>query len=327
MSRIVMMHEAGGPDVLRLENRDTPRPLPGQVLIRVHAIGLNRSDTMVRAGTYPMHKLPASLGFEAAGTIEALGDGVEGLAHGDRVAIIPDSATGYTTYGEHCVVAARLVAPLSPGQSFESGAALWGTILTAYNALIGFAALAPGDVVLISAASSGVGLSAIQLARQAGAIPIALTRQTAKIGQLRDAGAAHVFLSDDGLVDAVRSVTDGKGARVVFDMVGGPLLASLIRATAVGGIVTLNGALVAADAPFPVTEVMIRRLTLRGFVLQELMENAPALASARRLVEQGVADGVIRPIVARTFPLERIADAHRFLESDQQVGKIVVTVD
>lgn len=327
MSRIIIMDAPGGPEVLRRDTRETPRPAADQIVIRVHAFGLNRSDIMVRTGAYPLHRLPASLGFEAAGIVAELGADVTDIAVGDRVSIIPDARAGYTTYGEHAVVPARLVAPIAPDLSFEAASALWGTTLTAYNALIECAALQAGDHVVISAASSGLGLAAVEIARQVNAIPIALTRDKGKTDRLAAAGAAHIFSTADDLPAAVRDVTSGAGARIIFDTVGGPLLAELIRSAATGGIILLNGVLGGTDAMLPVSEVMMRRLTLRGLVLAELMDNQPALARARQFVDRTLTQGAMRPVIAATFPFDRIADAHRFLEANGQVGKVVVTVD
>jgi NADPH:quinone reductase-like Zn-dependent oxidoreductase len=327
MSRVVIMRETGGPEVLRLEQRETPRPGPGEVLIRIGAFGLNRSDTMVRTGAYPLHRLPASLGLEAAGIVETLGAGIAGLAAGDRVAVIPQPTAGFTTYGEHVVVPSHLVVPVSPEMGLAAASGLWGVALTAYQALIRVAGLAAGEQVVVSAASSGLGIAAIQVARQAGAIPLALTRRLDKADRLREAGAAHVFATDADIATAVQGVTNGKGARVVFDSVGAPLLADLVRSAATCGIVLLNGVLGGSEAMLPVAEVMMRRLTVRGIVLVELLEDARALAGACSFIDQGVAAGVIRPLIAATFPLDQIVDAHRFLESGEQVGKVIVTVD
>lgn len=327
MSRIVIMRETGGPEVLRLEHRETPQPGEGAVLIRVRAIGVNRSDAMVRTGAYALHRLPTSLGLEAAGIVERLGAGVTGVAVGDRVAIIPQPTAGYTTCGEHVVVPADLVVPVSPRMSLEAASGLWGVTLTAYQSLVGIAGLAAGDHVIVSAASSGLGVAAIQIARQVGAIPIALTRRQDKAARLREAGAAEVFATDGDIPAAVRDATAGKGARVVFDGVGGALLADLVRSVSTGGIVLLNGMLDGRDAQLPIAEIMMRRATLRGVVLAELLEDAAALARARDFIERGVEAGAIRPLIAAAFPIERIAEAHRFLEAGDQVGKVIVTVD
>lgn len=327
MSRVIIMRETGGPEVLRLEHRDTPQPGCGELLIRVRAIGVNRSDAMVRAGAYPLHPLPASLGLEAAGVVEALGQDVPAFAVGDRVAIIPQPTAGYTTYGEHVVVPAHLVMPVPPQLSLEVASGLWGVTLTAYQALIRVAGLGLGDHVAISAASSGLGIAAIQVARQEGAIPIALTRRKDKADRLREAGAAEVISTDDDIAQSVRAVTNGEGVRVIFDCVGGSLLGELVRCAAAGGIITLNGALGGSAASLPIFEVMMRRLALRGVVLAELLEAEKPLADACEFITRGVAAGTIRPPVAAKFPIERVAEAHRFLESGDQIGKVILTVD
>lgn len=222
------MHEPGGPAVLRLEDQARPEPASGMVLIRVHPIGLNRSDVMVRTGDYPLHPLPSSLGFEAAGVVAGLGPGATGVAIGDRVTILPDASFGTTTYAEHVVVPAQLVVPIAPAMAFEEASALWGAALTAYNALVEFAGVTAGDHVVIPAAANGVGIAAIQFAKCAGAIPIALTRNADKAERLRSAGAAHVIETQGDVAAALHDLTAGEGARVIFDTVGGKSLAQLI---------------------------------------------------------------------------------------------------
>jgi NADPH:quinone reductase-like Zn-dependent oxidoreductase len=199
--------------------------------------------------------------------------------------------------------------------------------LTAYGALIDIAGLTKGDTVAIPAASSSVGLAAIQIANRVGAIPVALTRGNAKRQALLDAGAAHVIATDEqDLVKEILGLTGGKGARVVFDPVGGPTITKLAQATARLGILFLYGALSPEPTPLPLFDVLGRWLTIRGYVLMEITSDPQRLERGKRFVNDGLADGSFKPIIAKTFPLEEIVEAHRYLESNQQIGKIVVTV-
>ena len=199
--------------------------------------------------------------------------------------------------------------------------------LTAYGALIDIAGLTKGDTVVIPAASSSVGLAAIQIANKVGAVPIALTRGQSKRQALLDAGAAHVIATDEqDLVKEILGITGGKGARVVFDPVGGPTMAKLAQATARLGIIFLYGALSTEPTPLPLFDVLGKWITIRGYVMMEITSDPERLERAKRFVNDGLADGSFKPIIAKTFPLEQIVEAHRYLESNQQVGKVVVTV-
>ena len=196
-----------------------------EVRIKVKAIGLNRAKSMWRLDDYiePVARFPAVLGYEAAGIIDALGEGVTGFAVGDAVNVIPSfSMNQYGTYGEVVIVPLHAVVKQPASLPFTEAASIWMMFVTAYGALIEDAKVGKGDFVLIPAASSSVGLAAIQIAKYAGATPIALTRTSEKKQQLLDAGAAHVIVTSEAdLVEEVMRITEGKGARVAFDPVGG----------------------------------------------------------------------------------------------------------
>ncbi|WP_245182498.1 zinc-binding dehydrogenase [Streptomyces montanisoli] len=199
--------------------------------------------------------------------------------------------------------------------------------VTAYGGLVSVAGVRPGDTVLISAASSSVGLAAIQIARKAGARAVALTRTNAKRRQLLDAGADEVIATAEEDVPArVRELTDGVGARVIFDPVGGTALADLVTAAAQGAIVVLYGVLDRTPTPLNVDELLFKHLTIRGLRLFEITADDQRRAEAVAFVTDGLAKGELTPTVDKTFPLEDIAEAHRYLEAGGQVGKIVVTV-
>jgi NADPH:quinone reductase len=318
-----------GPEVLRIEELEVLPPGKGEVQIRIHALGLNRAESMFRSGQYLEDpKLPARLGYEAAGTVAAVGPGVEGFKIGDAVSTIPSfSLNAYGLYGDLANAPAHAVAHHPPSLSWVEAAAVWMQYLTAYGALIDIAGLKAGDAVVIPAASSSVGLAAIQIANKVGATPIALTRGSAKRQALVDAGAAHVIATDEqDLVGEILDITGGQGARVVFDPVGGPTFAKLAQATAKLGTLFLYGALSTEPTPLPLFDVLGKWITIRGYVLMEITGDPERLERGKQFVNEGLADGSLKPIVARTFPLEQIVEAHRFLESNQQIGKIVVTV-
>jgi NADPH:quinone reductase-like Zn-dependent oxidoreductase len=329
MARVVRFHEVGGPEVLKIEQLDVPPPGKGEVQINIKALGLNRAESMFRSGQYLEDpKLPARLGYEAAGTVAAIGEGVQGFKVGDAVSIIPAfSLNKYGLYGDLANAPAHAVVHHPASLSWIEAAAVWMQYLTAYGALIDIAGLKAGDTVVIPAASSSVGLAAIQIAKKVGATPIALTRGHSKRQALLDAGAAHVIASDEqDLVKEILAITGGKGARVVFDPVGGPTFTKLSKATARLGIIFLYGALSTEPTPLPLFDVLGRWLTIRGYTLMEITGDPKRIERGIQFVNEGLAEGSLKPIIAKTFPLEEIVEAHRYLESNQQVGKIVVTV-
>ncbi|MGR6319016.1 zinc-dependent alcohol dehydrogenase family protein [Micromonospora soli] len=326
MSKIVRFHATGGPEVLTLDDVEIREPGQGEIRIRTWALGLNRADAMLRSGH--LMELPSGIGWEASGEVDAIGPGVEGFTVGDAVSLIPCfRATDYPIHGELAIAPATAVVKHPDTLSWEEAAALWGQYLTAYGALIETAGLQAGDTLLIPAASSSVGLAAIQIARSVGARPVALTRTSAKRQQLLDAGAeAVIATTEEDVVTRVNELTDGQGARVMFDPVGGPALARLIGAAAPGGTVIVYGALSTEAATVPALELIIKSLTIRGYKVFELTTDLERRKVAVDWILDGVARKVLRPVIDATFPLENIVEAHRRLESGSQVGKIVVTV-
>ncbi|MFE4021096.1 zinc-dependent alcohol dehydrogenase family protein [Streptomyces sp. NPDC059101] len=300
MARTVRFHELGGPDVLRLEEVEIGVPGPDEVALRVEAIGLNRAEVLFRSGHYiePVKQFPARLGTEAAGVVEAVGARVTGIEVGQAVSVVPAfSMNDYGVYGERAIVPAAAVVHRPEGLDAVAGAAVWMPYLTAYGALVEVGGMRAGDTVVVTAASSSVGLAAIQTALRVGAVPIATTRTAAKKGALLAAGAADVVVTDEeDVVARVRGLTGGRGAEFVFDAIAGPGVLDLARVVAPGGTLFVYGALSGEVTPYP------------GFDL-----GMPALAS--------------KPVVDRVFVLDEIAAAHRYMEAGAQVGKIVVTVD
>lgn len=329
MARVVCIHELGGPEVMRLEEAEIGEPGPGEIRIRVQAIGLNRAEARFRAGQYlEATTLPTGIGYEAAGTIEALGDGVDGFRTGEAVSVIPSfSMSQYSVYGEQAIVPAFAVAKTPGALSPVEAAAIWMQYLTAYGALIDIGKLGRGEAVIIPAASSSVGLAAIQIANSVGAIPIAATRTSAKKAEIARAGAAHVVATqEEDLVAEVMRATKDKGARMAFDPVAGPYVETLAKALAPEGILFVYGRLSPEPTPFPMAPAFGKGLSMRAYTLFEITKNPARLEAGKAFVTRGIESGALKPIIAKTFPLDQIVEAHRYLESNQQVGKIVVTV-
>lgn len=329
MTRVVRFHELGGPEVLRLEGSEVRSPGPGEVRIRVKALGLNRADALLRRGTYIQKPaFPSGLGLEAAGIVESIGSDVHGVALGDVVSVVPPpSMVRWPAYGELAVFPARLLVKHPPSLSWETAAALWMQYVTAHGALIDIAKLAPGDFVVLTAASSSVGLAAIQIANHVGATPIAVTRNSAKRQALVDAGAAHVIATDDeDLATRLAEIAGPEGVRVVFDAVAGPIFEPLTTAMSRGGLLIEYGGLSIEPTPFPIGNVLGKSLTLRGYLMHEISGDPVRLDAAKTYILSGLASGTLRPIIAKTFRFEEIVEAHRYLESNEQFGKIVVTL-
>ncbi|MGN8342691.1 zinc-dependent alcohol dehydrogenase family protein [Pseudomonas sp. SMV71] len=330
MTRVVRFYEYGDPAVLRIEDLPAAQPGPDEVRIRVRAIGLNRAESMFRRGQYLEQAIfPSRLGYEAAGVIEVVGEAVRDFQVGDQVSLVPPSSIAqWGTYAEQAVVPAAMLVRHPDSLSMEQAAGVWMQYLTAWGALLPVARLAAGDFLLVTAASSSVGLAAIQIANRVGAIPIAVTRGEQKVRKLLAAGAAHVIVSDEEkLVTRVAQITSGNGVKVVFDPVGGPTIEQLAEATRRGGIIIEYGALSSEPSPFPLFTVLGKSLTLRGYLLHEIVNDPALFAEGKAYVSSGLEDGSLSPIIARTFAFEDIVQAHQYLEAGEQFGKVIVSLE
>lgn len=329
MSRMIRLHGIGDADMLKIDEVETPTPGPGEVRIQVKALGLNRAEVMYRRGEYLTDAtFPAQLGYEAAGLIDAIGPGVEGFAIGDRVSVMPAFGFDeYGLYGEQVLAPARAVIRHPESLSWEHAAAIWMQYATAFGGLIEVGGLAEGQVLLAPAAASSVGIAALQVARMVGALPIATTRDPAKVEALKAAGAEHVIVtSQQDTLSAVMRLTRDQGVDVVFDPIGGPGFPSLVRATRVGGTIVVYGALSPEPTPLPMLATLGRQLRIQGYGLAGAMRDDRRLEAAKRFVLEGVGSGALVPRIARTFAFEEMAQAHRYLEANTHIGKVVVTL-
>lgn len=330
MTRVVRFHEYGDANVLRIEDVEVAAPRADEVQIAVKAIGLNRAEVMFRSGRYLQEaNFPSQLGYEAAGIVKALGADVTEFSEGDAVSVIPTlDMSRWPTYGEVINIPVRYVVKHPARLSFEQAAASWMQYVTAWGALIAQGKLGAGDFVIVSAASSSVGIAAIQIARSVGATVIATTRTNAKAKPLCDAGAHYVIATnEENLAARVKEITNGKGARVVFDPIGGPAIAQLAECMSFGGILLEYGALSTDEGTFPQFALLGKCLTFKGYLYIEVTSNDELLARAKAFINDGLESGALSPLISRTFGFDQIQDATRFLESNEQVGKIVVTVN
>ena len=329
MPKIVRFHTIGGPDVLRIEEEAPKQPGKGEVRLGVRAVGLNRAESMFIRGQYlESPKLPAGVGYEAAGVVEAVGPDVDKKWIGKQVSTIPAfSLNDYAMLGEEVIAPATALGEYPAKLSPVEGAAVWMQYLTAYGALVAVAHLTKGDFVVIPAASSSVGIAATEIAKAEGAISIATTRKSNKKAELLSLGADHVIATEEeDIVARVKEITGGKGARVIFDPVAGPFLDKLAEAAAVGGMIFEYGALSMQPTPFPLFTALIKGLCIRGYILFEITLNPQKLPAAKKYVFDRLADGRFHPKVAKIFPFAQTVEAYKYLESNSQVGKIVITV-
>ena len=329
MSRTIKFRQAGGPEVLEFVEMEVPTPGPHEVRIKVKAIGINRADSMWRNDKYtePV-KFPAGLGYDAAGIVDAVGKDVADVAVGDAVSTIPAySLNKYFTYGEIILVPDHAVVKHPESLSFVEAASVWMMFITAYGALVFDAHVKAGDFVIIPAASSSVGLAAIQIANYAGATPIALTRTSEKKTRLHEAGAAHVIATQEqDMVAEVMRITNGNGARIAFDPVGGPDFPKLISALTNQGIAYIYGALSEGDTAIPVLEMIRRMPTVKGYSIRLVTGDEARRKVAVEYVTKGLASDALKPIIDRIFKFDDMVEVHRYLENSGQFGKIVVTL-
>jgi len=324
--RAVVITTPGAPEVLRLEQRRVPSPAPREVLIRIHGSAMNRADVLQRQGRYPPPAgAPVDIpGMELAGEVAACGAGAERWALGDRVfGLVAGGA-----HADYVVAHEDTLAAIPEALDWTSASAVPEAFITASDAL-DQAHAAPGETVLVHAVASGVGLAAVQLVRARGGIALGTSRSAAKMDRARALGMSDGFDATDGLdtlADWVRQHSGGRGADVALDLVGGSYLRPTIDALAPFGRVMLIGTVAGAEATIPLGAVLRKRLTIRGTVLrsrtlEERARDARAFASTVVPLLQSRA---VQPVIDRVFPLEQIADAHRLVESNTTVGKIVI---
>ncbi len=328
-AKVVRFHSLGGPEVLKIQEEPIPQPGKGEVRLNVKAIGLNRAEVMFRKGQYlESAVLPSKIGYEAAGVVAAVGPDVDKSWLGKKASTVPAFLMSqYGVYGEVAIVPASALAVYPEKLTPEEGTSIWMQYLTAYGALIVHAKITKRDFVIITAASSSVGIAAIEMAKAEGAISIATTRTSRKKATLLEVGAAHVIATqEEEFVARVKEITGGKGARVIFDPIAGKGVELLAQAAAPGGTIFEYGALAPEPTPFPLFAALSKGLSVRGYTLHEVLSDPNQRATAEKYVFDHVKAGTFKPRIDRVFPLSQIVEAHRYMESNEQIGKIVVTV-
>jgi NADPH:quinone reductase len=317
--KAIRVHEFGGPEVMRLE--EVPDPMPGseQVLVRVHAAGVNPVDTYIRSGLYAARpKLPYTPGMDAAGIVEAVGMNVRRLSVGERVYV---AGTASGTYAELALCEAAQVHRLPPSVTFAQGAGVYVPYVTAYRGLFGRAHAMPGETVLVHGASGGVGVAAVQLARAHGLVVIGTGGTEEGRRLVLEQGAHHVFdhHAPDYLEQIVK-LTEGRGIDVIMEMLANVNLGRDLTVLARGGRVVVIGS--RGTVEINPRDAMGRDASIHALTL---MNAQPAeLAGIHAALVAGLENGTLRPVVGQEMPLAEAARAHEAVMQPGAYGKIVL---
>ncbi|MGK3998028.1 NAD(P)H-quinone oxidoreductase [Sorangium sp. So ce1024] len=326
--RAVVIRQPGGPDVLEVREVEAPEVPAGHVRVAVRFAGVNRADLLQRLGAYPAPPgaPPDVPGLEYAGVVEAVGEGARRFTPGDRVfGLVPGGA-----YAERIVAHEREVAPVPAGLTDEEAAAVPEAFVTAYDALVTRARLAPGERVLVHAVGSGVGTAGLQIARALGCFVAGTSRTQDKLDRCRALGLdAGILASGGRFADEVLKATGGAGVDAVLELVGGAYVKEDLRACATRGRIALVGLTAGATAELDLRELLRKRVELFGTVLRSrpIEEKIAAAQVLERNISPWLARGAVRPIIDRVFPLEDAAAAHIYMASNASFGKVLLRID
>lgn len=325
LMRAVIAPEPGGVDALQVVDRDDPELGPGEVIIDVAAAGVNRADLLQRMGNYaPPPGATDVLGLECAGTIAAVGDGVEDWQVGDSACAL----LGGGGYAQRVAVPAGQLLPVPESLSFVEAASLVEVASTVWSNVFMLAGLQRGEVLLVHGGGSGIGTMAIQLARALGARVAVTAGSEAKLDVCRELGAdIAINYREQDFVEVLRDETDGNGADVILDIVGAKYLDRNVDALATSGRLVVIGMQGGVKGELNLGKLLRKRAAVLATSLRARPtdEKASIIASVRENVWPLVADGTVRPIVHATVPLEQVRDAHQMLEDTANTGKVVLT--
>jgi len=323
--RAVEITQPGGPEVLKIGTRPVPQPKAGEVLIRVAAAGVNRPDTMQRAGNYPVPPGASDIpGLELAGAIVALGEGVKEWRVGDTVTALVQGGG----YAEYCAAPAPQCLPVPKGMTPIEAASLPETFFTVWSNVFDRAALKPGESFLVQGGSSGIGVAAIQMVKAFGHKVLATAGSPGKCEACVKLGADRAInYKTEDFVAAAKEATAGRGVDVILDMVGGDYIDRELKCLADDGRIVIIAFLGGAKATLYLSDILRRRLTVTGSALRPRpVEFKGAIAkNLREKVWPLIEAGKIKAIIYETFPLAEAAKAHALMESSRHIGKIVLT--
>jgi NADPH:quinone reductase len=324
--RVIEIVAPGGPEVLQVRERPVPEPGPGELLVQVAAAGVNRPDIMQREGRYPPPPGASDLpGLEVAGRIAKLGEGVSGWQIGQLVCALVSGGG----YAEYCTVPAPQALPLPAGLSLVEAAAVPETYFTVWTNVFERGRLRPGETLLVHGGASGIGTTAIQLARAFGATVYTTAGSDEKCAACERLGAVRAInYRTEDFVEVVRSTTSGRGVDMVLDIIGGDYFVRNLQALAVEGRLVQIARQGGSKVQFDLNVLLVKRLTITGSTLRPRTPEQKG-AIARELYEKVwplLERGEVKPLVHATFPLEHASKAHRLLEASEHVGKIVLRV-
>ncbi len=322
----IEIREFGGPEVLVPGTRPVPSPAAGEVLVQVAAAGVNRPDVLQRSGGYPPPPGASDIpGLEIAGTVAALGEGVSDWRQGDRVTALVSGGG----YAEYCTAPAPQCLPVPSGLDFAEAAAIPETFFTVWSNVFDRGGLAAGESFLVHGGSSGIGTTAIQLARAMGARVFATAGSAQKCEACEKLGAERAIdYREEDFVELVKQATDGKGVDVILDMVGGDYVARNIDALAPDGRLVYIAFLGGSKVEVNLLPMMLKRLTITGSTLRPrpVAFKAAIAQSLKQQVWPLIEAGELRPVMYKTFALSAAAEAHRLMESGAHIGKIALVV-
>lgn len=326
MMTVIEITEPGGPEKLVPNRRPVPQPAPGEILIKVATAGVNRPDCLQRQGGYPPPPGASDIpGLEVAGTIAALGEGVDGWRIGDPVCAL---LTG-GGYAEYCTAPAPQCLPIPTGLTLQQAAALPETFFTVWSNVFDRARLQPGETLLVHGGTSGIGTTAIQLAKALGSRVFVTVGGVEKIQPCLDLGAERAInYREEDFVQVIKELTRNRGVDVILDMVGGDYTQRNLSALAVEGRLVFIAFLRGAKMELNLAPVMMKRLTITGSTLRArpVEHKAPIAASLQKIVWPLLANGAVYPVIDRIFPLTEAAAAHALMESNRHIGKLLLHV-
>lgn len=333
VAKVIEFTALGGPDQLKLVDREIRQPAANEVQLEVKATGLNRAELLFLGGDYLVQpNLPSKIGVEGAGIVVDAGANVSNFKPGDEVCVTPNfSPDQYGTLGASAIVPVGALQPKPANVSFVEAAAFWMAYPTAYGGLVYAGGLENNkqQTVVITAASSSVGIAAIQVAKAHGAVTIATTRSSVKADQLRAVGADWVVATEEeNLPQRVHDITNGKGFDVAFDPVVGPMVDLLADCVGAGGRIVAYGFLSGQKGTLPVFQLMRTGASVTAFhVVRHFLGVPDRIAASREHLMANWADGNYKPIIDKTFKLEAAAEAYSHLASNNQFGKVVIEIN
>lgn len=329
MANVYRFHQLGGPEVLQLDSIELPELSDHDVHIQIKSIGLNRADIMFRNNQYIQKaQMPSRVGYEAAGLVVGVGTSVTEFSIGDEVCILPPDDLGkYGTYADEMVIPESYLVLKPSHLSWEEASSVWMQYLTAWGGLIHAAKIQKDEFVLITAASSSVGIAAIQIAKQKGAIVIAATLGRDKKESLIAMGADHVIVTDEeDLLEELLKITGSKGLLAAFDAVGGSQVTHIAQAMKKFGRIIIHGALSSEETPFPLKLAIRKSLTIGGYLFAEILENPTLRQEAKSFIINGLNSGTLKPYIDAVFNFNQMQEAQVYLEKNRRLGKVVIKV-